>query len=510
MSGGATGAGGSSTIKDDAGPSSHAASKDTGTRSDAAATDAGPPSDGAAKDAGASLDGASMGEVSVGSTCTAAVIKAEEQAEEQRPADAGLSLPPDGGCRVQPAPCVASCELPGCTVVSDMEIRCNAPNLAQYGLHVAPSSTETFVVATGDANTHVFEIRGATDGRELPAPIPQNGLLLSQLVAVGLDGVMHIVGVDDSAGLDKARTLFATRTGDAWQTEPLVTSGGQIVANPRAFEMGPDGVAHVYGQTDASTGVVAQRSVDGKWTLGARQPWSNLTLSPSGGEVLVRDGFVNGGDVEISLGGVVTTVGVVDGSLYRANYGVPQPSTAAVPPVAIAGFRSPGFWLMWPTGGAGQEVAIPVSARIQYTCTTPAASACTGGCREQGVGVEQDDVLGVARTADGAAWVGFLTAERDLDLHYFPLVEQTGPFCHGTGPDLTVGKLHVFRSRLDGAPVVETLNLPVEQAQSGDLRDGRPELDLRGFGRRLAIATRVRDPAGYTKLRVVTLDTGGP
>jgi hypothetical protein len=431
--------------------------------------------------------------------CTAAFV--------QGGADAGVApdVPDPGTCVVAPAPCRATCTLSGCTVASDVEIRCADLDAADRGLRVAPSSTATFVATTSDTETHLFQIQGDSTGSDIGAPLSgEFGTPL--MLAIDSTRGLHALGKDSGGTICHA---FQMAPG-IWTAESILAPApGGYDAGASAFEIGPDGTPHALLAVAPNLRSLA-RGPGGKWTIDSPGPAMNLTLDASGAEVSFGAYQSSSSTFSLVAGsnGVTWPGYVTQNADFRVTQALVAALGSSFAPFAVASYDGSAMHLAWPTSaGPYTSLAIPNTPSTQQTCSTSLSPVtCGGSFEDKQYGLERY-AFSLGRSGDGAAWLGYLATRVDRSYTYSVMTSSSGQFCACVlTDDRSTSELHLLRVAADGTQPMTALALPLEPAFASDVDDNLPLIHVRAFGTRVTVAARVHD--ARPKLRVITLDTG--
>lgn len=437
----------------------------------------------------------------------------------------------DGGSGGMPITCTwtkktsnATCPNGACPIVLDEQLICDDWEFAAPGVRVAPAPDGTWLVTASSNERYVYRLTGSADEKQdgLPQPFMRTPMVLAldtkgapQIVADTTLGPDYVGGINH-AKLENGSFALSTVHDRPDKYVPVID-----------FEVGPDDVPHVWFVDDAPSSF-GHAIPDGKggWKVDPLPPtYDHFTLASDGSIVaLAAQGDINNGiyQLHVQMNGVDTPVGK---SFPTFGFSLPQVAIAATPmPMPIAGLKfaaalaaADGLHVIREASAAGvKEDVIAAAKQGTPVCKTPIDNAlCVGTCKETMVEMEPR-AFAVGWTNDGTVWLGYIETTYDQTIAYSLQGDPGAEFCVGNvDSDSSKGTLHLYRFAIDGSAPQEVLTMPIERPGGGDSFGGSfgdyygsgRSVDVRGFGKDLAIGVRTGFRSAEKAVRVLRLDT---
>ncbi len=414
----------------------------------------------------------------------------------------------------------------GCAIVEDVRITCNATEFGDPGLRVAPSPDATLLVTAASTSAWLMELdaQGLILARELPDALDRAVISL----ALDPEGMPHLAA-DSTKPPDYAGGLvFVSPSADAYDIKTIFDRPDKYIP---LFDMeyDADGRAHVWFSADPPDDRTESiRAIDGTWTerdapVPGTSGWQRYTVTAGGASVGFDFVEQSGQWFLVALSeGATQRIGNAFGPSYPGGH-----VHVAPPALPSAGALEPAYVLVkqhddgarvaWPTAEGSEEVPIPSTGPVQYTCvveTDGQPGQCPASCEESGVGVEER-MVGTARTPDGRVWVAWMVTYLDRTLTYEESCnDEVGCWCNAfIERDDSHGELVLAEIDVESLGVREVFRVadtdPRLEGLFLDYRESPRPLDIRAFGTDLAVGARVRDTdaASPPAIRVLRVDT---
>jgi len=351
---------------------------------------------------------------------------------------------------VQAPAAAAACEPTVCHVVQDLEAF--ETEVFAVNFRVATSADTTYLALKTEGND--FDNRlvalGA-DGKQVRVydSFAWDPGLPSDLgfVAVDAGGAPHVAGTLTVMDNDNATIDEETWTGTSWHESWIASENAVIQAPPGVvgFEIGQEDTPTVFWEDQTGAFQLSTPASSDSWdTTVLFGEATDYALDAQGRPTLFVGGNTSYGAFDAD-GNVLFQVAVTDepagGSVtMRAARAIPQALAPESADMAVAALTDDGLHVILASRGSSAVTDVPI--------------ANTKTSRE----------FALARTADGASWLSYLTAPMD-----------------GAGP--TTWALHVVRIAPDGASQVEAFSIPLAHvpAHAG-------HVDSRAFGQRVVVA----------------------
>jgi len=417
----------------------------------------------------------------------------------------------------------AACDPAVCNVVIDTEAL-EPIDLGDDGDFRIATSSDTTYLTLSSAHTPPSLVALGANGQQ---PIDQ-GLVPSMqlaLVAVDANGEPHVAG--SVLGPDSRVQELA---GQAWDgTKWTTTTLGTRYA--RELEVGATNALGLFWNDDSGTYYFTSQGADGslsQTTLFSQA--DDYALDARGVPALFADGSSSFGAFDVN-GNELFNVQVPDEPAngfveVRSAAGIPQALPPGAPDLASVALLPDGLHVVFANRTIEVVSDLVISDTTVPTATCPddrptvtgkMGDSCASPCMEHLVGLlpagnpSLSSAYALARTADGAGWVAYVTEDMEGEVDY--AVEcpgDVGPCtCNAlspTGP--TTWTLNVVRVAPDGGSFAPALNvelapyLPTEDLVAWGVR-------ARAFGRRVAIGAHIVEssPSREVGVRVVTLDS---
>lgn len=433
----------------------------------------------------------------------------------------------DGGASPMPITCTwtkktsnATCPNGVCPIVLDEQLICDDLEFGAPGVRVAPAPDGTWVVTSSSNERYVYRLTGSADEKQdgLPQPFVRTPMVLAldtkggpQIVADTTLGPDYVGGINH-AKLDNGSFTLSTVHDRPDKYTPIID-----------FEIGSDDVPHVWFVDDAPNSF-GHAIPDGKggWKVDPLpNTFDHFTLAADGSIVaLTAQGDINSGiyQLHVLMNGADTPVG----KMFQAiGFGLPQIAVASTPqPMPAAGLKyaaavaaSDGLHVIRDVSAAGFKEELVAAAKPGTpVCKTPLDNAqCMGTCKETMVGMEKQ-AFSIGWTNDGTVFLGYIETTYDQVIGYSLQGDPGAESCvANVDTDSSKGTLHLIRFPVDGSAPQEVLTMPIERPGGGDsfgdyYASGR-FVDVRGFGKDVAIGVRTGFRSPEKAVRVLRIDT---